>query len=189
MDIENKLQKSIDLYLNNFGIFFLTISIGTIISIISMGILAGPLIGGAMVLTLNLIRNKPATFREIFSHFDKFLPTTLISLPSLFFLLIIQKVPIIGVFLGIAFSPFILVIMAFAIVLIIEKNYPPLPALKEALTFIKTDPVIIWIYALIALILSAIGAVAFGIGALLTVPFSVICMTVAYQDYLGQRIS
>jgi hypothetical protein len=187
MDIEKALQKSIDLYLNNFGLFFLTSSVVTIISVISMGILAGPLIGGAMTLTLNLIRNKPATYREIFSHFDKFLPTTLISTPSLFFLFIIRKTPIIGVFLGIALSPFILVIMTFVIVLIIEKNYPPLSALKETITFIKTDPIVIWIYALITIILSAIGTVAFGIGTLLTIPFSIICMTVAFQDYFDKR--
>ncbi len=182
MDIENKLQKSIDLYMNNFGIIFLTCLVALILSVISFGILAGPLFGGAMVLVLNLIRSKPTEFQEIFSHFDKFLPTALIAMSSLICFLIIDKIPVIGVFLGIVLSPFILVIAAITIILIIEKNAPPLPALKGAITFLKTDPLILWIYALIALILSVIGAVAFGIGIIITIPFSVICMAIAYQD-------
>lgn len=187
MDIEKKLQISIDLYLNNFGILFLTCFIASIISAVSFGIFAGPLFGGLLMLALKLIRNRPAEFKEIFSHFNKFFPTLIISLPSSVILMVVPKIPVIGVFLGIVLSPVILVLMSFAFILIIDKDYPPLQALKEIIAFFKTDPLLIWIYALITLILSVIGAVAFGIGFFLTIPFSVVCMAVAYQEYFDKE--
>lgn len=183
MDLEKNLQKSIDLYLINFKIIFLTSLVASILSAISLGILAGPLFGGLIMLTLKILRNKPTDLKEIFSHFDKFVPTLLIVLASGISSLIFGNIPIFGVFLSIALNPFILVIAAIAIILIIEKDFTPLPAVKEGIAFFKTDPLIIWIYGLIASILSAIGAVAFGVGVFLTIPFSAICMAVAYQEY------
>ncbi len=183
MNLEKNLQKSIDLYLNNFGIIFLACLAVSILSVISLGILAGPLCGGLLILTLKILRNKPVEFNEIFTHFDKFLPTFLVCLASGIGSLIVGNIPLIGVALGILLCPFILVMATIAVILVIEKDYPPFPALKEGLAFFKTDPLIIWIYGLIASILSAIGAVAFGIGALLTIPFSVTCMAVAYHEY------
>ncbi len=185
MNIEKNLQKSIDLYLSrdNFGIIFLTSLVASLLSVISLGVLAGPLFGGLIMLILKLLRNKPTEFNEIFSHFDKFLPTMLVGLAFIISSLIAGNIPVIGVFLGIVLNPFILVIASITIILIIEKGYTPLQALKEGFAYFKTDPLIIWIYGLIASILSAIGALAFGIGAVLTIPFSVICMAVAYQEY------
>lgn len=189
MNIEKNLQKSIDLYLtgNNFGIIFITSLAASILSAISLGILAGPLFGGLIMLILKLLRNKPTEFNEIFSHFDKFLPTLLVCLASGIISLIAGNIPVIGVFLGIVLNPFILVITSVAIILIIEKDYTPLTALKEGFAYFKTEPLIIWIYGLIASILSAIGVLAFGIGVILTIPFSVICMAVAYQEYFDKE--
>lgn len=187
MDIEKKLQNSIDLYLNHFGILFLSCLTASIISAVSLGIFAGPLFGGMLMLALKIIRNRPAEFKEIFSHFDKFLPTLIISLPASIILMTVPKIPVIGVFLSIVLSPVILILMTFAIMLIIDKCSSPLQALKEIIAFLKTDPLLIWIYALISLILSVIGAVAFGIGIFLTLPFSVVCMAVAYQEYFEEE--
>lgn len=187
MNLEKNLQKSIDLYLNNFGLVFLSTLMAAILSLISFGILTGPLFGGLLILNLKILRDKPAAFNEIFAHFDKFLPTLVICLASGICSLIAGKIPVIGSFISIILGPFILITTSFAIITIIEKGATPIAAVKAGITFFKTDPLIIWIYGLIASILSAIGAIIFGIGILLTLPFAMVCMSVAYQEYSDKR--
>ena len=186
MNIEKNLQKSIDLYLNNFGIIFLPGLAASILTVLSLGLLAGPLFGGLMILILKLLRDQQAEFKEIFAHFEKTLPTLIICLAAEIVFLIARNIPVVGVALTVALSPLILVVVTIALILIIEKDLAPLPAVKEGIAFFKTEPLIIWIYGLIALILSAVGAVAFGVGVFLTLPFSVICLAVAYQEYSEQ---
>ena len=183
MDLEKNLQKSIDLYLNNFGIIFIATLVASFLAAITFGILTGPLFGGLMVLNLKILRDKPATFNEIFAHFDKFVPTFVICLASGIGAFIAGKIPVMGSFISIVLSPFILIITSFAIIRVIEEKNTPVAAVKEGIAFLKTDPLIIWIYALIASILSAVGAIIFGIGVLLTIPFATVCMSVAYQEY------
>lgn len=186
MNIEKNLQKSINLYLNNFGIIFLPSLVASIFTVLSLGVLAGPLFGGLMILILKLLRDQQAEFKEIFVHFEKTLPTLIICLTAEIVFLIARNIPVVGVALTVALSPLILVVVTIALILIIEKDLAPLPAVKEGIAFFKTEPLIIWIYGLIALILSAVGAVAFGVGVFLTLPFSVICLAVAYQEYSEQ---
>lgn len=189
MDFEKNLQKSIDLYLNNFGFIFLPCLTALVLSAVSFGVLAGPLFGGLMMLILKLVRNKPTEYKEIFSYFNKLLPTLFFSMASLICFWIIEKLSVFGVFLGIVLYPFILVTTTFAFILVVEKDFTPLRAIKEIIAFIKTDPIIIWIYALITSILSLIGVIGFGAGIVLTLPFSVICTTIAYQDYSDKGYS
>ncbi|HEX7715149.1 MAG TPA: hypothetical protein VF531_14130, partial [Bacillota bacterium] len=80
MDIGKSLQTSLDLYLKHFGILFLATLIGAIITAVSFGILAGPVCGGLLLLGLNLLRGSTGEVREVFQHFDKFLPTLLVTL-------------------------------------------------------------------------------------------------------------
>lgn len=183
MNLEQNLQKSLDLYLNNFDLILRSTLLAVILSLISFGILIGPLFGGLLILNLKILRDKPAAFNEIFGHFDKFLPTLVLCLASGICSLIAGKIPVIGTFINILLSPFLLIITSFAMIKVIETKEPPMAAVKEVIKFLKTEPFIIWIYGLIALILSAIGLIIFGIGILLTIPFATVCMSVAYQEY------
>lgn len=187
MNLEKNLEKSIDLYLNNFNLIFRSTLMAVILSLISFGMLTGPLFGGLLILNLKILRDKPAAFNEIFGHFDKFLPTFVLCLASGICSLIAGEIPVIGSFINILLAPFLLIITSFAVIKVIETEEPPITAAKEVIRFLKTDPLIIWIYGLIALILSAIGLIIFGIGVLLTIPFATVCMSVAYQEYSDKR--
>ena len=58
MDLGKALQKSIDLYLKNFGVLFLAGLVVAILSMVTIGILAGPLVGGFILLIQKLIGEK-----------------------------------------------------------------------------------------------------------------------------------
>ena len=97
MDIGKGVQRSLDVYFKNFVLLFLaTLAVGAVFIIPALGMLAGPAVGfvlyiatavaigplggGLIVLVLKLLRGEKAEFNEIFAHFDKFVPTLLVSL-------------------------------------------------------------------------------------------------------------
>lgn len=67
MDLGNAIQKSVDLYLKNFGLLFVAGLLVLLLSVVTIGILAGPLIGGFIILVLKIQRGEKADFNEIFA--------------------------------------------------------------------------------------------------------------------------
>jgi uncharacterized membrane protein len=182
MDVGKALQKTIDLYLKNFGLFFLAGLMVAIVSIVTIGILAGPLIGGFIILVLKIERGEQAQFNEIFAHFDKFLPTLLIGIICMIIPMIIGMIPIIGLIFGIIAGPIISIIFALAIAQAVDKGIEPIEALKKGYQCYMKEPIINWLYGLIIGIMSSIGAIACGLGVIFTLPLGTIGMAIAYQE-------
>lgn len=182
MELGKALQKSIDLYLKNLGLLFITGLVVAILSIVTVGILAGPLIGGLIILILKLERGDKPEFNEIFAHFDKFIPTLLITIVYMLISMIIGIIPVIGLIVGIIAGPAINLIYAVAIAFAVEKNIEPLEAIKRGYSCFMTNPGLNWVYSLVIGVLSGVGAIACGIGVIFTIPLSTIGMTIAYQE-------
>ena len=58
MDIGKSIQQSLDLYLKNFGTLFVAGLVATLLSGATLGILAGPLFGGFIILCLKLLKGE-----------------------------------------------------------------------------------------------------------------------------------
>lgn len=203
MDIGKGIQRSLDVYFKNFGLLFLATLVACAISGITLGILAGPLIGGLIVLVRKLQRGEKAEFNEIFAHFDKFVPTLLVVLIAgvscfVFSLVtgIIGSIWIVGWLITLALN--LVVYPAFSLALILalsfvmDKGLEPIAAIKRAVGCLLTNPVTVWLYALVIGILAGLGGIlmipigallaliglaTFGLGFLLIPLFSVACVS------------
>ncbi len=185
MNLGKSIQQSFDLYLKNFGLLLLASLIAGLISVISIGILAGPLAGGVLALGLKLLRGEKGELNEIFSHFNQFLPTliaTLLFIAASLVLWIIGIIPVIGWILNLAACPALGLLYLLAIGFIIDQKMQPLEAVKRSVDCFAAEPVPLWFYSLVMLILSGIGAIIFVIGVILTIPLGMAGMTVAYQQ-------
>lgn len=182
MDLGKNIQQSIDLYLKNFGTLFVAGLVAGLLTCVTFGILAGPVIGGFLVLILKVMRGEKGEFNEIFAHFDKFIPTFITSLICFAAILIAGIIPVLNIILGLVFNPLISFVWAMALIKVIERNIEPMDAIKEGIEMIKTNPVMIWLYCLVMGILSMVGAIALLIGIIFTSPLSSIGMAVAYKD-------
>ncbi len=182
MDLGKAIQKSIDLYLKNFGVLFLAGLLVAILSAVTIGIIAGPLIAGFIVLVMKLDRGEKAEVGEIFAHFDKFVPTLLIAIICLVIPMIIGLIPIIGLLFGIIAGPIINLIFYAAIAFTVEKNIEPVEAIKKGYACFMTNPGMNWVYSFVISLLSGVGVVACIIGVILTIPIGTIGMTIAYQE-------
>ena len=191
MDISKNIQESFNLYRRNFGTILLATLITSIGCVISVGILAGPLTGGMLMLCLKRMRGEDAGVGEIFSYFNKFVPTFIIVMALWLTMLIsagLGKIPVIGYLMHLIIGPAAGIIFILAIGLVVERNLEPIAALKQAIECFMSNPLLIWFYSFIVSFLSACGAFLFFIPVILTMPLGATGMAIAYQELVSNKV-
>lgn len=191
MDIVKGIQRSLDVYFKNFVLLFLaTLTVAAVFIVPALGMYAspavgfvlfiaavigiGPLFGGLIVLVLKLLRGEKAEFNEIFAHFDKLVPVLLITLMVTAVSLVLWLVafliapiwvlgpPIIFV-LNLAVYPATLLLYILALGFAMDRGAAPLDAAKKALGCLLTNPLMVWLYALVIGILAVLGGLIGGL--------------------------
>jgi len=185
MDIGKNIQRGFDLYTKNFVTLFSACLVTGILAAVTAGILAGPLIGGVMILGLKLSRGEKGEFGEIFNHFDQFIPTLIVTLILLVTSLILRAlifIPVLGLIVNLLVGPGLGLVYFLAIGFIVDRRMEPAEALKRSLDYFLAAPAPLWIYSLVTGIMAGIGAIIFIIGVFLTAPFGAAAMTIVYQE-------
>jgi hypothetical protein len=182
------LEDGFTLYKNNFKTLVLAAIIGLVLSTVSIGILAGPMIAGLIIITLQLIRQedpKPevgAVFRGFSYFLNTFLFTVIWGIAIVVGSLMVGWFPIIGQLLSLFFVYAAQAFLMFGLYLIVDKQMNFWPASQESIQAVKTNFWPFFGLAAIASIIGSIGAIAFGIGVVLTIPIQICIITVAYQE-------
>ena len=185
MNLGKNIQQSFNLYLKNFGLLVLASSIAGIITFVSLGILAGPILGGILVLEIKLFRGEKGELNEIFAHFDQFLPTlmaTLLLWGTGLVVYIIGSIPMIGWIINLAVDPVLFILYFLTIGFIIEQKIQPIQAVKRSIDCFATEWAQLWIYSLVMMIISGIGSIILGVGVILTIPLGMMGMVLIYQE-------
>ena len=189
------IEQGWHLYKNNFGTLVLASVIALVLSAITIGILTGPMIAGLIILTLQLLRKeepKPDAGR-VFRGFNYFLNSFLFMviwglaiLIGSAILAIFHVIPLIGQLPSLFFIYAAQAFLMFGLYLIVDKQMNFWPASRESIHTVKTN--FWWFLALssVASIIGSIGAIAFGIGIVLTIPIQVCILAVAYQEIFGR---
>jgi hypothetical protein len=182
------LEDGFSLYKNNFKTLVLAAIIGLVLSTVSIGILAGPMIAGLIIITLQLIRQedpKPEAgmvFRGFSYFLNAFLFTVIWGIAIVVGSLMVGWFPIIGQLLSLFFVYAAQAFLMFGLYLIVDKQMNFWPASRESIHTVKTNFWPFFGLAAIASIIGSIGALAFGIGVVLTIPIQICILTVAYQE-------
>lgn len=185
MDFSKNIQQSINLYLKNFAVLLPASLVAGIISFISLGILAGPMVGGMIVLGIKLNRGEKGEWNEIFSHFDQFLPTFLVTLllcvAGLVFN-IIGSIPGIGWIINFVVSPALFIVYFLAVGFIVDQKMQPIDAVKRGIDCFTAEPAQLWLYSLLMMFLGGIGSIILFVGVILTMPLGMMGMSLIYQQ-------
>ncbi|MGE5604252.1 MAG: hypothetical protein ACM3YE_01000 [Bacteroidota bacterium] len=185
MELVKNIQQSFNLYLKNFGLLLLAGLITGAISFVSLGILAGPMIGGILVLGIKLNRGEKGELSEIFAHFDQFLPTlvaTLLLWGAGLVFNIIGTIPVIGWIISLIITPALSILYFLTIGFIVDQKMQPLDAIKRSIDCFAAEPVQLWLYSMVMMILSGIGSIILIVGAILTMPLGMMGMAIVYQQ-------
>ncbi len=186
------IEEGFTLYKNNFATLVLASVIALVLSMVTIGILAGPMIAGLIIVTLQLLRKevpKPDA-GGVFKGFNYFLSSFLFmviwGIAILTGSFILALFPIIGQLLSLCFVYSAQAFLMFGLYLIVDKNMNFWPASQESIRMVKTN---FWPFlglSVIASIMGSIGAIAFGIGIVLTIPIQACILAAAYQEIFGR---
>ncbi|MEJ2726910.1 MAG: hypothetical protein P8185_00125 [Deltaproteobacteria bacterium] len=182
------LEEGFTLYKNNFKTLVLAAIIGLVLSTVSIGILAGPMIAGLIIIALQLMRQEDprpeagAIFRGFSYFLNTFLFTVIWGIVIVVGSLLVGWFPIIGQLLSLFLVYAAQAFLMFGLYLIVDKQMNFWPASRESIQTVKTNFWPFFGLAAIASIIGSIGGLAFGIGFVLTIPIQICILAVAYQE-------
>lgn len=191
MDIGKAISRVFDVWFKNVVVLAVPMLLAILIGGITIFILAGPMMAGMAFICLKLLRGEKAEIGDVFSKFDKFVPALILCLiggVAGCALGAVSMIPVLGSLIAIAAGPLLSAGVIFGLCGIVDKNLDFGPATKEAIDRIKVKPLETWLAALIFDVLSGVGFIACGIGVLVTLPISVLGMTIIYLEGAGADV-
>ncbi len=187
------IEEGFKLYKNNFATLIVAALIALVLSTVTIGILTGPMIAGLIIIALQLLRKtdpKPqagVVFRGFHYFLNSFLFTVIWGIAILVGSLILGWFPIIGQLVSLFFIYAAQAFLMFGLYLIVDKQMDFWPASQESIQTVKSNFWPFFGLAAIASIIGSIGALAFGIGIVLTIPIQICILAVAYQEIFDQK--
>ena len=182
------IEAGFNLYKNNFTTLVLAALIALVLSTVSIGILTGPMIAGLIIIALQLLRKtepKPeagAVFKGFSYFLSSFLFTFIWGIAILIGSLVLGWFPIIGQLISLFFVYAAQAFLMFGLYLIVDRQMDFWPASQLSIQTVRTNFWPFFGLAAIASIIGSIGALAFGIGVVLTIPIQICILAVAYQE-------
>jgi uncharacterized membrane protein len=194
-DVEVKfgewIEQGFNLYKENFGTLVLASLIAVVLSAVSVGVLAGPMFAGMLLITFGMLDKKESKpeVGMLFKGFDYFLNSFLFVIIwgiALFLVsIIVGWVPCIGQLasLFVVFAAHAL--LMFGLFLIVDRGREFWPASVESFNKVKPNFWPFLGFSVVSNIIGSIGAIACGIGVVFTLPIQACILTVAYRDVFG----
>lgn len=182
------IEEGFNLYKENFGILVLVSLIAVIVSAITVGVLAGPMAAGVLLIVFQLHDRKEPKPEAgtLLKGFDFFLNSFLFFIVwgiAIFVVsFILGFVPCIGQVASL-FVVFVAhALLMFGMFLIVDRNMEFWPASVESFNMVKRNFWPFLGFSIVSNLIGSIGAVACGIGIVFTLPIQVCILMVAYRE-------
>jgi len=184
------IQQGWELYKANIGVWIVASLLAVVIGVATVGILSGPMMAGLAWMALVLVdRKEPKPqIGDVFKGFDYFLQSFLFFLVWGIIMLAISAIsliPCIGTLVVIAVSIVLHTVLMFGLFLIVDKKMEFWPASMLSLNVVKPNFFPFLGLLVVAMIIGHVGAIACGIGVIVTMPIAVCILAVAYRNVFG----
>ncbi len=182
------IEGGFNLYKANFGTLVLASICVVVIGAVTAGLLAGPMLAGLALVTLQRCdRKEPKPEAgKVFKGFDYFLQSFLFivvwGIGILIGSVVFGIIPVIGQLASIAFVYAAQAFLMFGMFLIVDRQMDWLPASMESINVVKTNFWPFFGLSAVAGIIGSIGAIACGIGVVFTIPIQGCILAVAYRE-------
>jgi uncharacterized membrane protein len=137
-----------------------------------------PLLMGNFIVSAKLLHGQAPEFRDFFEGFQYFLPLLLLSVVAGLFVSI-------GTLLLIIPGLYLIVAYMFASYLVVDRRLDFWPAMELSRRTVNPRWFGYFAFVLLVVLLNLAGAIALGVGLLVTIPLSFCAMTAAYADLFG----
>lgn len=188
LDIGNEFSRGWKLFQANMVLLILAGLIGGVLSLVTCGVLSGPMMAGLFLIIRRLQKNDPVKPEagDIFKGFDYFLQSFLfvflLLLVSAILTLVVHLVPILGQLVSFVISLFTGSLVLWGVSFVVYQKMTAIDVLKKLIDGVTGGTFILpLVFGLLASLLSSAGIVACGIGVLFTYPFACCCLASAYE--------
>ncbi len=148
--------------------------IGSLVS----ALITPPLYAGIIIVAFMLLRQQEVQFGDFFKGFNYFLPLVLAGIVS-------GILVTLGLILLIIPGVYLIVSYLFVSMLIVEHHMEFWQALETSRQIVTKNWFSVFIFVLILFAINLVGAIALGIGLLVTIPVSACSVCVAYRKIVG----
>ena len=185
------IERGFNLYKNNFGTLVLASILVVVLSTVTIGILAGPMLAGLALVILFLLDKKSpapdagAVFKGFTYSLNSLLFVAVWGIAIFIGSIILGVIPLVGQLASIFFVYAAQAFLMFAMFLIVDQQMDFWPASMESINTVKTNFWPFFGISTVAGIIGSLGAIAFGIGIALTLPIQGCILAVAYRDVYG----
>jgi len=185
------MSKGFDVYKQNLGVLIPAALVAVVLSVVTVGILAGPIAAGLAIIALHLVdkeETKPDV-STLFQGFNFFLQTFLCVLvwgaigfvAAALLGMVICVGQIASILLGLALGTGLM----FALFFIVDQKSDFWPASMESIAIARENFFPLLGFYVVASLIGALGSILCGIGMVITLPITVCMFAVAYRDLLG----
>ena len=184
IDIGAELAKGWKLFQQNMGLLIIASVIALLVSAVTCGILAGPLMAGMLLVVRRLVQNDPVKPQsgDVFKGFDYFVQALILIVLTIVASMILGMIPVIGMVAGIVIGAFLMWSMMF----VAFQKLTAIDALKRVFELTKTGEFTMpLVCAMIASLISSCGAIACGVGIFFTMPIGYCMMVCCYETLFG----
>jgi len=180
ISIENLLQVGFNLFRKSPGVFIVysIVGIAALSNPISGLLLGGPVVTGSYVVSRLISQERTVELPDFFKSFDKFVPLLILNLLMtliIFLGFLVLIVP--GIYFAISYI--------FAHFFVWYYNVDPADAIRLSRKTVSGNFGKILLLCLAMGGLNLLGALAFGVGILLTLPFTYCVLYAAFDDIIG----
>lgn len=186
------IEAGFSLYKENFVVLVLANLIAVILSAVTLGILSGPMLAGLIFIVLGIIDKKEpkSEIGDVFKGFEYFLDAFLFVIIwgaiSIAVTLLLNFIPCAGQVLSVFVSIIICTLIMFGLFLIVDRKMSFWPASLASINLVKTNFFPFAGLMIVAGVLGYVGALACGIGIIITMPIATCIIALAYRDLFGK---
>ncbi len=163
--------------------------LGGLLSAVTLGVLAGPLLMGLYRMTFKTMRGERPQMSDLFNWDGRFLQSFLAFL--IFFLISagisgIGNNSAIAALMNFVLTPFMTMMLGLTIPLILERDLDVAKAINEVgQKIFSKDALMWWIVGLVFAGIGVGGFIGCGVGILITIPWMISSSAIAYRDVFG----
>jgi hypothetical protein len=184
LDIGAEIGRGWKLFQPNMGLLIPAVLIGMLLSGFTLGLLSGPMMAGIFMIVQRLARNDPAKpqIGDLFKGFDVFAQSLLLVIIAVVGMFVLMMIPVIGQLAALLISA----VLGWSMMLVADRKATAIDALKQVFSHIQTGAFTMpLLLAVVAWIISGLGALACGIGIFFTMPLAYCILGCAYETVFG----
>lgn len=180
INIEDYLRKGLWIFRQKPELFLIYTALNLVVWPIGGFFFAGPLTAGFFIVAHRITRERSVIIDYFFDGFKRFIPLFLV-------------VPVSAILISIGFAFFIIpgiylsVAYTFAIFFIIFGKVDFWEAMELSRKMVSAEWFKIFILTLVLGLLNFLGALAFGVGLLFSIPISFCALYAAFDDIIGAK--